>query len=48
MLLVEFEPTLFTARYRDAITPSDARASFVQRRLIIERLEFERFFDRTR
>lgn len=46
MLLVEFEPTFLAVSYRNAITPSHDRAGFVQRRLIVQCFEFERFFDR--
>jgi hypothetical protein len=45
MLLVEFEPTFLTARYRHAVLPCDISAGFVERSLIIQRFELERFLD---
>jgi hypothetical protein len=45
MLLVEFEPTLFAAGYWHAIRPRNVAAGIVQRCKIIERFEFESFFN---
>jgi hypothetical protein len=45
MFLIKFEPTLFAARYRDAILPRNVTALSHPRRNIFERFKLKCFFD---